>query len=301
MPNIVNYATKFERQLRQKYSLGLKTTALTSPAGGTGIRFVDANTIKIPYVVTAGYKDHSRAGGFNRQEVENRWLTKTLAFDRDIEFLVDVMDVDETNQVLSAANITNTFLTEQAIPETDCYRISKMYAEFVALGGTPDNTAITAANALALFDSYMQTMDEAEVPEEGRILYITPPVDTALKNASAISRSINVNNNNGKIERAVHQLEDVTITKIPSARMKSAYNFSNGFAPATSAVQINMILVHPRSVIAVDKHAYIKLWPEGTHTVGDGYLYQNRKYGDLFLIDTRINGVAINAAAPAQA
>lgn len=43
-------------------------------------------------------------------------MEKTLTFDRDIELFVDVMDVDETNQALSAANITNTFISERAIP-----------------------------------------------------------------------------------------------------------------------------------------------------------------------------------------
>lgn len=295
MPNIVNYATKFEKQLRQKYTNELKTTALTSPEGGQGIKFIDAKTIKIPFVKMDGYKDHSRNGGFNRQAVENDYMTKTLDFDRDIEFFVDAMDVDETNQALSAANVTNTFVTEQAIPETDCYRISKLYQEWVDLGGVVDDTAITSGNALTLFDKYMEVMDEAEVPEEGRFLYATPKAYTALKNADKVARSINVNNNNGKIDRTVRTLDDVTLTKVPSSRMKTIYDFTSGFKPGTTAEQINMILIHPKSVIAVDKHAYIKLWPEGTHTQGDGWLYQNRKYGDLFVIDNRLDGIMINA------
>jgi hypothetical protein len=241
-----------------------------------------------------GYKNHSRDGGFNRQAVENDFMTKTLAFDRDVEFFVDVEDVDETNQALAALNITNTFITEKAIPEIDCYRFSKLYSDWVTAGGTADTVAITAANALAKFDDAMQTMDEAEVPEEGRILYVTPPVYTALKQAQAISRSLNVQNNNGDIKRAVRSLDDVILTKVPSARMKTAYVFTDGCVPAATAGQINLILVQPKSVIAVDKHAYIKLWPEGTHTQGDGYLYQNRRYGDLFVIDNRISGIQLN-------
>lgn len=295
MANTVNYATRFEQKLRQKYSKGLLTADLTTE--NRDIRWVDAQTVKIPYIIVQGYKDHDRDGGFNRQAVENRWMTKDLGHDRDVEFLMDAMDVDETNQVLSAANVTNTFLEEQAIPETDVYRLSKLYADYIALGETVDATAITAVNALTLFDAYMRDMDEAEVPEEGRILYVTPVVYETLKQAQQISRSIAVNTNNGQINRTVRALDDVKLVKVPSARMKSAYDFTNGFAPAAGALQMNMILVHPRSVIAVDKHSYIKLWPEGTHTQGDGWLYQNRKYGDLFLIDTRVKGVRINATS----
>lgn len=101
MPNTVNYATLFERQLKQKYKVRLKTAGLTT--ADQGIRFVDANTVKVPYIIVQGYKDHSRGGGFNRQDLENRYLTKTLGHDRDVEFFVDSMDVDESNQALSAA------------------------------------------------------------------------------------------------------------------------------------------------------------------------------------------------------
>lgn len=82
---------------------------------------------------------------------------------------------------------------------------------------------------MALFDNYMQQMDDAEVPEEGRILYVTPDVYKSLKQAEQISRSLIVTNNPGAVNRAVRSLDDVAITKVPSARMKTAYDFSDGF------------------------------------------------------------------------
>lgn len=102
MPNTVNYVTQFEKELKQKYSRELLTADLTTQ----NVTFIGANKIKIPYITVSGYKDHSRNGGFNRGTVQNDFMEKTLAFDRDIEFFVDSMDVDETNQALSAANVT---------------------------------------------------------------------------------------------------------------------------------------------------------------------------------------------------
>lgn len=165
MPNTVNYATQFKKEIMQKYSRELLTADLTTQ----NVTFVGANKIKIPYVSVTGYKDHSRNGGFNRGSVQNQFMEKTLSFDRDIEFFVDAMDVDETNQALSAANITNTFITEQDVPETDCYRLSKLHTDFTALGGTVTQDAVTAATILDKFDTLMEEMDEDEVPEEGRI------------------------------------------------------------------------------------------------------------------------------------
>ncbi|MEK4239070.1 capsid protein [Paenibacillus sp. FSL H7-0714] len=288
-----NYVDSFLTVLQQKYSKELKSSGLTTH----NANFIGSKTIKIPRLDVGGYKDHSRSGGWNRQAISNDFETKVLAFDRDVEFYVDAMDVDETNQILSAANTTNVFETEQAIPELDKYRYSKLYADYVALGKTPDVTVLTVANALQVFDKLMQNMDEAEVPEEGRILYVTPTVHTLLKEAEDMQRFINVQANNGVINRTVAKLDDVTLVKVPSSRMKTVFNFTNGAIPGVGAKQINMILIHPQAVIAPIKHSAIYLWEPGTHTGGDGYLYQNRRYTDLFLINRKVDGIQINAEA----
>lgn len=290
--NTVNYAIQFAPDIMQKYTRELLSSDLTTQ----NINFVGANEIRIPYVNMSGYKDHSRQGGFNRGSVKNEFMTKKLAFDRDVEFFVDSMDVDETNQALSAANITNAFISEQAIPETDCYRFSKLYTEFIELGGSATQDATTAANILEKFDALMEQMDEDEVPGEGRLLYVTPAKYTLIKQAEQILRNIGLTKS-ATINRHVRNLDEVILKRIPSARLKTAYNFTEGYAPAETAKQMDMILVHPKSVIATDKHSYIKLWAPGSHTQGDGYLYQNRKYGDLFVIDTRIEGIKINLSA----
>lgn len=294
MSNTVNYATLFAQDLKQKYQRELRTAGLMTP----NVQFIGAKTIKIPFISVGGYKMHGRNGGFNRQDVSNDWQTKTLGFDRDVEFFVDTMDVDESNQALTAANVTNTFLTEQAIPETDAYNISKVFTDYVALGGAVDTAALTAANILAKFDDVMSQMDEDSVPEEGRLMYVTPAIKKLLKEAAGLSRSINVGNNaDTAIKRVINQLDNVNIVDVPSARMKSLFDFTNGWVPAATARQINMMIVHPSAVIAANKHSYIRLWPEGSHTQGDGWLYQNRKYGDLWLLDNRTEGVYINAVA----
>lgn len=293
MANTVNYATQFERQLKQKY----KRESLTSGLTTEKIKFINAKTVKIPYIEMGGFKDHGRNGGFNRQNVKNDFMTKTLTHDRDVEYFIDSQDVDESNLALAAANITNTFEEEHAIPEEDCYRISKLYSDFTSLGKTADTTALTTKNILGKYDDFMEAMDEAEVPEEGRLLYVTPAIEKIIKNADDVQKIFSISAPGNGFMRAVRSLDDVKIQKIPSSRMKTAYNFTDGCVPGTSAKQINMILVHPKSVLACDKHSYIKLWAPGSHTQGDGFLYQLRKYWDLFVIDTRVDGIVINTEA----
>lgn len=288
-----NYVDSFLTQLEQKFSRELTSTALTTQ----NTIFMGAKTIKIPRLDLGGYKDHNRAGGWNRQNIANDFELKVLQHDRNVEFYVDAMDVDETNQILAAANITNVFLTEQAIPEMDKYRFSKIFAEYDGLGKTIDTTTPTLSNVLQLYDNMMEAMDEAEVPQEGRLMYVTPNIHKLLKQADDIQRTYNVGASGRTVDRVVRKLDDVNLIMVPSSRMLSAYDFTDGAAAAPDAVQLNMILAHPRAVLAPIKHSAIYLWPPGSHTGGDGYLYQNRSYTDLFLIERKADGIQINAEA----
>lgn len=292
---VYDYAETFTQLLQQKYSKELCSYDLTQ--SNLDVKFLNAQTIKLPRMNVSGYKDHTRTPGFNTGTMSNDWEAKKLEHDRDIEIFVDPMDIDETNLTLSVAHIQNVFETEQAIPEKDCYRFSKLHNELTKLSGRIDSTVIDAVVFLEVFDTEMAYMDEAGVPEEGRILYVTPPVAKIVKEAEGIQRTINVTTPS-TINRNVHSLDDVQIKKVPSARMKTKYNFTDGCVVDATAKQINFILVHPSCVVCRDKYSYIKLFTPGTDSrTADGYLYQNRCYGDLFLLEKKVEGCAINVSA----
>jgi len=294
---VYDYATTFTNLLQQKYAKELCSDELTK--SNLGVRFINAQTIKLPRLTVSGYKNHTRTPGFNAGTLSNDWEAKKLEHDRDIEFFVDPMDIDETNLTLSVANIQNTFETEQAIPEKDSYRFSKLHAELTKLSGRLDTTTINAQNFLEAFDAEMAIMDEAAVPAEGRILYVTPTMNKIVKEAQGIQRNVTIAGmGSGQISRTVHSLDDVQIKMVPAARMKSKYNFTDGCVVDPLAKQINWILIHPSCVVARDKYSYIKLFTPGTDSrTADGYLYQNRSFGDLFLLEKKVSGCAMNVEA----
>lgn len=293
---VYDYAEQFTNLLQQKYAKELCSDALTK--SNLGVQFINAQVIKLPRMSLSGYKDHTRTPGFNSGTLSNDWEAKKLSHDRDIEFFIDPMDIDETNLTLSVANIQNTFETEQAIPEKDCYRFSKLHSELSTFKASNiDTTVVTASNFLEVFDEMMSKMDEEGVPEEGRILYVTPAMNKVVKNAQGIDRYMMVTTPNS-INRKVHSLDDVTIKMVPAARMKTKYNFTDGCKVDATAKQINFILVHPTCVVCRDKYSYIKLFTPGTDSrTADGYLYQNRNYGDLFLLEKKVDGVTMNVQA----
>ena len=291
-----NYAEQFEPALVQKYESEQKSWPLFN--SNPGIGFINAKTIRLPYITTTGYKDHTRTGAFQAGTLTNQWEAKTLSHDRDVEFFIDSMDVDETNLVLEVANISNVFETEHAIPERDSYTFSKLYADYTTTySQTADTTALTDANILETFDTMMSEMDDASVPMEGRILYVTPAVNKLLKEAQGLTRIVHTDSDEARVRRYVHELDDVTIISVPASRMKTAYDFTTGAVPDGSAQQINLILVHPDSVVARMKHEYIRVFEPGSDSrTGDGYIYQNRAYWDAFLLSQRVDGIKFNVA-----
>ena len=297
---VYNYAEQFEQALHQKYAKELASVDLFN--SNPQVKFINAQTIKLPNITVSGYKDHNRQTiGFNSGTISNDWEPKKLEHDRDIEFAIDPMDVDETNLVVSIANVQNTLETEQGIPEKDCYVFSKLYTEagkYNANGATIDTTTLTAENILQKFDEEKKKMDEAGVPSEGRILYVTPAVNKLFKQAKDIQRVLGVNGSNGDVKRSIYSLDDVKIKQVQSARMKSQYNFTNGCVATDEAKQMNFILIHPSCEVAREKYSYIKVFTPGHDSrTADNYLLQSRFYMDAFLIKNKAAGIFINATA----
>lgn len=285
MPNTINYAVNFSNQLRELY--GQESVSDPLFHSNTDIQLNGGKEIKIPTLSVSGYKDHTRASlGFSGGTYSNDYETKTLDHDRSIEFVVDPMDFDETNTVVSLANIQNRFERTQAIPELDCYTFSKLYAEAKRLNMNIKTTALTSSNILADFDENLEKLEDIGVPLDRVILFCTPQYKTLLKNAEGIQRTLDIKQGGG-IDRRVHSVDDIgTIITVPSSRFKTIYDFTDGCQPGTGAKQINYILIDPECQVSRVKYSYIHLFAPGSDSrTSDNYLYQNRRYNGTFAID----------------
>lgn len=291
----LNYATQYSQALAQAYPYVLHFAALRSTENDARYKWTGANTIQIPSLTTTGRTDGDRDGiGAAKRNYDNAWEPKTLSNFRTWSTLVHPLDIDETNQVASIQNITKVFNEEQKFPEMDAYLVSKLYTDWTAAGMTADTTAITEDNVLQIFDGYMEAMDEANVPRNGRVLYLTPAIHGILKRA--IERARQFANGDANIKRAVESLDEVQIEKVPSALMKTVYDFTEGYKPGTGAKQIRMLLVHPSAVITPEKYTFAQLDPPSALTNGK-YYYFEESYDDTFLLEKRKNAVQYNTEA----
>ena len=280
---VLQYVTQFLTRIRELYGHELISDALYH--SNQDIQVKGAKEIKIPRLSVSGYKDHTRGSlGFNGGNYSNDFEVKTLDHDRDIEFVIDPMDVDETNQIISIANVQARFERKQGIPELDCYTFSKLYSEAVRVGAEIKHTAITAANILSDFDDNCEAFEDAGVPLSRCILYCTAAYKKALKNAEGVQRTLEVSGGAKGLDRRIHTLDDLKEIKVvPVERFKTAYDFTEGYQADATGKQINYILVDPEAQVSRVKYAYINTYTPGHDSrTADNFLYQNRRYNGTF-------------------
>ena len=278
----LKYADIFSQHIIDMYEQELKSNALFNSNGD--IQITNGKQIKLPKLSVSGYKDHSRTSmGFNAGTYSNDYEVKVLDHDRDIEFAIDPLDIDETNMVVSVANIQKRFEKTQAIPELDCYTFSKVYTEAVRAGATVKTTEITSANVINDFDERLIELEDAGVPLDRVIMYVTPSYKALLK--EAFTRSYP--NGDKGMDRRIHSIDDINmIITVPSARLKTAYDFTNGCVAGSEAGQINYIMIDPEAQVSRVKYSYINVFTPGHDSrTADKYVYQNRKFNGTFALD----------------
>lgn len=294
----INYAAQYSQALAQAYPYVLNFGRLYATENNGRYRMgEDGKTIYIPSIKTTGRVASDRDTiAMATRNYDNAWEPKTLKNQRKWSTLVHPKDIDQTNEVASIQNITQTFNEENKFPEMDAYLISTLYSLWSAEGMTADTTELTANNVLTVFDKLMLAMDEARVPANGRILYVTNEVKTMLKQAAGISRSFNVQNGGNDINRNVSRIEEVEIIGVPSTLMRTSYNFSTGWAVKEDALQINMFLVHPSAVITPVSYQFSQLDPPSAVTEGK-YIYFEESFEDVFILNKKKDGLQFNTSA----
>ncbi|MCL1949750.1 MAG: hypothetical protein FWF59_08465 [Turicibacter sp.] len=294
-----NFATDYQRALQTRYEHNglVYTQRLWNSPSNSIIRWQGHSQVRLPVLnILEGMKDRQRRT-ITTAEVnyENTWETYTLENERYWDTLVDPSDIDETNWTTTIANITRSFNDQQKAPERDKFMMSSLFARKQALGGGAGihTETLTAENFLPLFDELMTEMDEKGIPAQGREIFCTPPVRTLIKNLQQFGRTLPVQGNTGEINRIINRLDDVVInTAIPSDRMRTMYDFSNGARPVAGSRQIHFILIHIPCMCAPEKYSFVALDEPSAKTAGN-WLYYEQVYNDVILFESRHEGLAM--------
>lgn len=171
MPNSIVLAKGYTDLLDEVYKGASVTADLTSNPALIR-QGANVNELIYPQIDVTGLGDYDRNSGYTDGSVSLVWKTATFNYDRGTKLAVDTMDNQESFDLAFGAVGAELQRTKVA-PEADAFT----FATLAGISGISKAAAATysdAADFLAALLTAKNTMDEDEVPEEGRILYATP-------------------------------------------------------------------------------------------------------------------------------
>lgn len=298
----VNYAAEYSQALAQMYPYLSYFAALLAGNNSNRYKSGMGKTMYIPTVTVTGARDVNRNsidGSFSRNWT-NQWQAVELQMDREWDTLVDPMDIDETAGVASIANITRAFVESQKVPEMDAFIASKLASFASGFGGT-STTSLTSASILSEWDNGIAYMVNQRINRDRIVAYMTPACYKLLKQATGVTRFIEVTSGIQNVDRNIARLDGVQVIEVPDDMMKTAYTFTTGWAINTvSAQQINFLLVDPEAVAFPVKYETAMVSAPTAQSKGK-YLYYERYYYGGFVLDQRQAGVYAHLGASPSA
>lgn len=294
----LNYAVQYGRAIQTAYPYLSYYADLWNQGESYRFRPLNGKTVMIPIVSTTGARNANRNsidGSFSRN-FDVDWQACTLGMDREWDTLIDPLDQVETNEVATIANVTRVFNEQKKIPEQDAYMSMKLAGFASAAGGT-STESLTSSTILTEWDKAIEYMTNQRVNRDRVRCKITPAAYKLLKQATGMTRFIEVTNGIRDVDRNIARLDGVEIMEVPSDMMKTAYTFSSGWAIDNSnAAQINFLLYDPEAIAAPIVYDVAMMSPGSAQTKGKD-IYYERYYYDVFILAQRTSGVYAHLGA----
>lgn len=265
----------------------------------TGDLEADASTIRqgnntheilIPKIDMDGLADYDRNTGYADGSASLEWETKAFNYDRGRRFNVDAMDDEETAGI-SFGKLSSEFIRTKAVPELDALRFAT-YAD--KAGTTKSEKLSTGTNVCDAITIANNALDEAEVDDEGRILYITPTLYNAVLALETY--------------KSKKMLEGFSkVVKVPQTRFYSKISLLSGkiitngddttdetiggYTKDTAGKNLNFLIVQRKSPLQYTKHAVNKIITPEANQKSDSWLFFYRLYGITDVYDNKKSGI----------
>lgn len=288
MANSIALFKKYIALLDEVYKNASKSSVLDS-TGGIVSAGNNANEIVIQKLDMNGLGDYSRNEGYVNGDVTLTNETVKFNYDRGRKFQVDSMDNEETAG-LAFGRLSSEFIRTKVVPEVDSVRFST-YAGTVGIGKLEADLADGEAVLSALLVA-QSNMDEAEVDEENRVLFITP---TNWNSISALDTT--------KSREVLASFSEVI--KVPQSRFYTAITLNDGttggqtaggYIKAVGAKNINFMIIQKKAPIQFTKHVVNKVFSPDENQDADAWIFPFRAYALNDVYENKVAGIYMHNA-----
>ena len=273
----INLATKFLQYVDEKFTTESKKSLITNQ----DFDWTGAKTVKVYKITTSAMNDYDRAGTSKKASrygdiagLDATTEEFTLMKDRSFTFAIDKLDSDETVRNLQAASALERQVREVVVPEVDTYVYNVMCTK---AGTKPEAKALTNTNIYTEILAANLALDEAEVPETGRVILVTPATYVLMKQDPNITMETDIGNDL-RLKGVIGMLDGATVVKVPANRLPEDFGF---------------MVAHPCATVAPTKLADYKIHedPPGI----SGSLVEGRINYDAFVLDNKVKAIYYQA------
>lgn len=271
-----SYASAHLKALDERFHLDSKTDVISNK-GGIRVEFNGKNSVTIYEVDVVDETDYVRSGT-NRfgslVELGTGVQTFTLSQDKAFTFTVDRGNLEDSMMVQEVASAVKRQVREVSVPNTDIYRLSVLAAYAIANSqGSIASTAAANTTAYQLVLAQQAALDDAEVPETGRVMFVTPTFHNLLKRDPEFMRDCDTSQADLK-KGIIGMVDGTTIVKCPSSYYVANFEF---------------MIVHEQVLISPTKFNSVRTL-DNVQGI-DGWVAEGRRYYDAFIPSNK--GVAI--------
>lgn len=292
MANTMNLAKVFVPVIDEVY----KRAALTSVLDGAqDLARIGANgnELIVPTLSMDGLGNYDRDSGYVAGDVAMTSNTYKCGYDRGRMFSVDALDNQESVNV-AFGYLAGEFVRSQVAPELDAYRFA-CYAGKSGVGTVASPTVLSDASALtAALRVGLQTMDNAEVPFEDRVLFIASGLHDMIDDQDLT-----------KSNRVLSAFSE--IVKVPQTRFYTAVKLYDGASSGQTAGgfvkdpdngrNLNFMIVHKGAVIQYQKHTVPKIIAPENNPNADAWKFGYRTVGIADVYASKLAGVYVHMQA----
>lgn len=252
----------------------------------------NANEIVIPKYSMDGLADYKRNSGYVLGDVSLTYENVTYNYDRGRKFNVDAMDNAESAGI-AFGSLSSKFIRDRVVPEMDAFRFASYAGTENILTSGASETFSDGVDILTSLTNATNAMDEEEVNETGRILFITPTLLTKAK-------SVDTNKSKEILDRFS------SIVMVPQKRFytgidlldgTSENELAGGFKKADGAKNINYLIIEPSATMQYTKHTVSKVFSPEENQMSDGWAFVYRAYGLCDVYENKTAGIYLSRAA----
>ena len=283
MANTIALAKKYVPLLDEVYKKASLTSILDSDAS-LAREGSNTNEIIIPKIDMDGLGDYDRNSGYVNGDVTLTWETVKFNYERGRMFNVDAMD-NEESAGLAFGKLSGEFIRTKVVPEVDAFRFAT-YAGTEGIGKV-EATLTTGEAVLKALRDGSTTMDEAEVPTEGRILFITPTLKGLVDDVDTT-----------KSKEVMKKFS--AVIEVPQSRFYSAIELNDGksssqekggYKKANLGRNLNFMIIEPSALLQFPKHVVPKIVRPEHNQTADAWKYGYRNYGLADVYENKVAGI----------